>query len=242
MPGVSSTLVYWPEAEEIFEPQRLRKFIDETDVLCLYDLPGITFNQGHTPTLFDPSENVVAGWHQLVEHGIPILGMHHAIASWPTWPFFAELLKGRFHYVPASLRGVEYPDSGYTPYTKQEFTVVAPQHPVCAGLPSTFSLTDETYLCPIFSAEVTPLLVTNAPQNTEVFKSAFAAIRREEQTTWAHPDGVPLVAWTHEVMNSQVVYLQPGDGPEAFANPSYQLLVHNAITWLAQTKGGPRGL
>ena len=235
--NVTSTLIKWPDAAELFSGSGVEKLLASTDVLALYDLPGISFQRGSTPSFVEPTPEIMAGWHTIVRRGMPILAMHHAIASWPTWPFFAELVKGRFHYTPAELRGVAYPDSGYSMYKEQTFTVVAPSHPICEGLPTEFSLTDETYLCPIFANEVTPLITTNAPQDDPSYLSALAAVRREEQTDWSHPAGCALVAWTHTFENSSVVYLQPGDGPEAFANVVYRQLASNAITWLATTKG-----
>ncbi len=54
--------------------------------------------------------------------------------------------------------------------------------------------------------------------------------------TWHHPPGSSLAAWTHRVERSTVVYLQPGDGPGAFANDQYRRLLTNAITWAASTR------
>ena len=234
---ITSTLVKWPEAAQLFSPPGLQNLLADTDVIALYDLPGITFQRGSTPSFFEPTPEVIAGWKSIVAKGLPILAMHHAIASWPTWPFFAELVKGRFHYTPGELRGVAYPDSGYSMHKEQTFTVIAEEHPICEGIPREFSLTDETYLCPIFADEVTPLITTDAPQGDTSYLSALAAVRQEQQSEWNHPKGTALVAWTHQYENSSVVYLQPGDGPLAFANPVYRQLTCNALTWLATTKG-----
>lgn len=234
--NIISTLVKWPEAAELFSPSGVHELLASTDVLALYDLPGISFQRGSTPAFFEPTPEIMAGWETIVKSGLPVLAMHHAIASWPTWDFFAELVKGRFHYTAGELRGVAYPDSGYSMYKEQTFTVVAQDHPICEGLPREFSLTDETYLCPIFADEVTPLITTDAPQSDSSYLSALAAVRREEQSGWTHPKGSALVAWTHTYEKSSVVYLQPGDGPEAFANTVYRQLTRNALTWLATTK------
>jgi len=40
----------------------------------------------------------------------------------------------------------------------------------------------------------------------------------------------------YTVERSTVVYLQPGDGPGAFANDEYRRLLTNAITWAASTQ------
>jgi len=120
----------------------------------------------------------------------------------------------------------------------QVLTVVAPEHPVCAGLPPSFALTDEPYLCPIFEDAVTPLLRTDAPRTDADHESVAHALVPAEATreTWHHPPGSSLAAWTHRVDRSTVVYLQPGDGPGAFANDQYRRLLTNAITWAASTR------
>jgi hypothetical protein len=108
---------------------------------------------------------------------------------------------------------------------------------VCAGLPSTFPLTDETYLCPVFEDSVTPLLLTDAPRTDADHESTAHALlpAGDERPPWHHPPGSPYLAWHHLVERSTVVYLQPGDGPSAFENPHYHRLLDNAIAWAATT-------
>jgi hypothetical protein len=230
--GVKSDVLKWPEAEELFTVDAVEKMHREGRVLALYDLPGIRFNRGSEPDLVAPSPEIIESWRRMTQLGIPILAMHHAIASWPTWPLFAEILKGRFHYVPAKLRGQEYKDSGWANPVHQVFDVLLPAHPICEGLPISFELTDETYLCPIFENEVTPLIATRSSRESTQFSSAYAAIRREDQGDWFHQEESRLVAWTHKYEMSSVVYLQPGDGPLAFTNEHYRKLISNTLYWL----------
>ncbi|MDP5109534.1 MAG: ThuA domain-containing protein [Ilumatobacteraceae bacterium] len=230
--GVESDVLKWPHAEELFTVDAVEKMHREGRVLALYDLPGIRFNRGSEPNLVAPSPEIIEAWRRITQLGIPILAMHHAIASWPTWPLFAEILKGRFHYVPAKLRGQKYIDSGWANPVHQVFDVLLPAHPICDGLPESFDLTDETYLCPIFEDEVTPLIATRSSRESSQFSSAYAAIRREEQGDWFHQEESRLVAWTHKYEKSSVVYLQPGDGPLAFTNEHYRKLISNTLYWL----------
>ncbi len=234
--GIESVVVKWPEAAALFTTNAIEKMHREGGVLALYDLPGIQFNRGSEPDLVDPSTEVTEAWQRLTHLGIPILAMHHAIASWPTWPLFAEILKGRFHYVPAELRGRDYIDSGWANPVHQVFDVLLPSHPICEGLPESFELTDETYLCPIFESEVTALISTRASSHSSNFSSAYAAIRREDQGDWFHQDESRLVAWTHKYEMSTVVYLQPGDGPLAFNNDHYRKLISNTLCWLSKER------
>jgi len=228
------SLITWPTAGEMFTPSGVIRLLQDFDVLALYDMPGIRFRPGESPEFVAPSDDIVAAWSALTNRGMPVLGLHHSIASWPTWPGFAEILKGRFHYAPARLRGVSYPDSGYAMNVKQRFDVAMPDHPVCVGLPTSFELTDETYQCPVFDAEVAVLIRTNAPRDDAHHTSAFAAVRRKSDPRWRHSPASDAVAWTHSYGASQVVYLQPGEGPESFDNHWYRMLVNNAVKWLAE--------
>lgn len=230
------SLIAWPTAGDLFTPPGVVRLVETFDVLALYDMPGINFRRGDSPEFVDPPGDVVAAWSTLTTKGMPVLALHHSIASWPTWPGFAEILKGRFHYAPATLRGIDYPDSGYAMNVTQRFQVAIPDHPVCEGLPSTFELTDETYQCPVFDEEVEVLIRTDAPRDDAHHASAFAAVRRESNPAWRHSPASSAVAWTHLSGASRVVYLQPGEGPESFDNLWYRVLINNAVQWLADQK------
>lgn len=230
------TLIEWPTAEDLFAPAGVVRLLENFDVLALYDMPGIKFQRGESPEFVAPSDDVVAAWTALTERGMPVLALHHSIASWPTWAGFAEILKGRFHYAPAVLRGIDYPDSGYAMNVTQRFEIAFPDHPVCKGLPSSFELTDETYQCPVFDDEVEVLIRTDAPRDDAHHASAFAAVRRESNPGWRHSPASSAVAWTHTYGASPIVYLQPGEGPESFDNDWYRILINNAVQWLADQK------
>jgi hypothetical protein len=232
--GVRCTHRPWPDAIDVFAAGGL----DDTDVLVLYDMPGLAFQRGELPGLPDPPAQVQTGWGRLLEAGVPVVALHHSIASWPAWPRFADIVGGRFHYVAATLHGTSWPDSGYRHEVRQQLAVADPTHPVCAGLPASFELTDETYLCPVFDDAVVPLLVSDAPKTDDEYYSATLAVTGHmySRAGWHHPAGSRLAAWTHTVGHSTVVYIQPGDGPEAYANPHYRRLLSNAIRWAATTR------
>jgi uncharacterized protein len=207
------------------------------DALVFYDMPGITFTRADPPTEFPrPSDSMVEGMRALLQEGVGMVFLHHAVASWPAWEEYAEIVGGRFHYQPGTLRGVSYPDSGYRFEVHHTVEVLDPTHPVCAGLGSLFELTDELYLSPVFEGSVVPLLRTTfAMDDPSQFFSADAAIRGRRNTNdgWTHPTGSQLVGWAKNAGNSPVVYLQFGDGPATYADPSFRRVVDNAVRWVA---------
>ena len=238
MTEVEVSLRRWPEAEAVFAPHRL----DATDVLMLYDMPGVGLGRSGdgqmSVTPAEPPVQVQEGWDRLLHRGVPVVALHHALAGWPSWPRYADILGGRFHYRPAVLRGRQWPDSGYRHEVAQSISVVTPSHPLCAGLPSSFELIDEAYLCPVFDDEVTPLLVTNAPRSDHDHLSAATATGMvvTDGIAYSHPAGSDLAAWTHRVGSSSVTYIQPGDGPAAYSNQWYQALLLNAVRHAAPTR------
>ncbi|API59164.1 hypothetical protein BSL82_07475 [Tardibacter chloracetimidivorans] len=232
MDGIAATMVDQPAAARLMNPEGMRGF----DALVLYDMPGLDFEAADdAPAYVDPPDALRTGFRQLLEQGTGIVALHHSIAGWPSWPEYGEWLGGRFLYHPGQVRERDWPDSGYAHDVTHDVEVLV-DHPVTAGLPPRFTLTDELYLCPVFEAEVAPLLRSSATFTRDHFWSAELAVagRMHDRSGWDHPMGSSLVGWTRQAINSRLVYLQPGDGPAAYDNPHYRRLVENAIRWVAR--------
>ncbi|QUD90511.1 ThuA domain-containing protein [Phenylobacterium montanum] len=231
LPGVACTLVEQPLAARLMNPDGMKGF----DALVLYDMPGLDFGAADRPAYVEPDEAFKAGFLALLDRGIGVVALHHAIAGWPAWPEYAELLGGRFLYKPGPLLGSLRPDSGYRHDVVHTVEFADPGHPVVSGLPQSFALTDELYLFEVFEDLVTPLLRSGHAFTRDGFYSASQAVagRMFSNEGWAHADGSNLVGWTKRARNSPLVYLQPGDGPSTYADPNYRRLIENAIRWAA---------
>lgn len=229
--GVACTLVEQPLAARLMNPEGMRGF----DALVLYDMPGLDFGREPRPAYVEPDPAFKAGFLALLDQGIGVVALHHAIAGWPAWPDYAELLGGRFLYRPGPLRGQARPDSGYRHDVQHSLEAVQPDHPVLAGVPPRFDLTDELYLFEVFEDSVQPLLRSSHHFVRDGFYSAAQAVagRMFSNAGWSHPEGSNLIGWTKRARNSPLVYLQPGDGPNTYADPNYRRLVENAIRWVA---------
>lgn len=207
------------------------------DVIVFYDMPGLQFTGGDPPVRFpSPPPEVVDTFDALRAAGTGLVFLHHAIASWPAVEWFADMVGGRFHYQPAVWRGVAYPDSGYVFDVTHRVDVIDRSHPVCAELGDGFELTDELYCFPVAEADVVPLMRTDFPVDDDRhFFSADLAIRgrRNDNSGWTHPTGSSLVAWAKTAGKSPLVYLQFGDGPVTYADPSFRRALLNAIRWTA---------
>lgn len=232
MDGIAATMVDQPAAALLMNPEAMRDF----DALVLYDMPGLDFEAPeNAPHYRAPSDALKAGFRALLEQGKGVVALHHALAGWPTWDEYHDWVGGQFFYHPGQSRGAPVPDSGYCHDVTHEVQVVA-DHPVTAGLPERFTLTDELYLGQVFEADVTPLLRSSATFDRDHFWSAELAVQGQMycRDGWTHPAGSNLIGWTRQALNSRLVYLQPGDGPATYADPHYRRLVENAIRWVAR--------
>ena len=234
MEDVEYTLVEQPAAQALFTPEQAVNY----NAYVLYDMPGIKFTAGG-PEFATPSDAYKQNFHAMLEQGIGMVFMHHAIAGWPSWPEYADIIGGRFLYVPGELRGQACQDSGYRHSVTHNIAVVA-DHPVTEGLPEKFEITDELYLGEVFEEEVEPLLVSDHQFVQENFYSAAKVVQEGKMFNndgWSHAPGSNLIGWHKTIGRSRIVYLQCGDDPVAYANPHYRRLIGNAIRWVSASRG-----
>jgi len=229
--NIACSAVDQPAAQAFFNPQAAEPY----DAIVLYDMPGIEFRPGGAPVLHEPPADFVAGFEALLEQGQGFVFLHHAIAGWPAWPGYADLLGGSFLYEPATVRGRKRPNSGYRHGVTHRVSPVAPDHPVVAGFADGFEIEDELYLFEAFEDEVVPLLRSDYDFVGDNFYSASLAIRGEmfSRRDWTHPRGTNLIGWARRQGTSPIVYLAMGDGPAAYANPAFRKILENAVRWVA---------
>ena len=235
LPDLSYCSVEYPASQAFFSPELAAGF----RTFVFYDMPGMDFqnpdpSDGLAPRLIEPPAQFKQDFLDLVARGHGFVFLHHALAAWPAWPDYAELVGGQFLYKPGPVRGRTCPDSGYRHEVSHTLTVET-DHPVTQGLPRQFSLTDEVYLAHTFEDDVIPLLSSDYDYQQDNFYSAQEAVqgRLHSQENWQHGAGTSLIAWVRRQGNSPVVYLQCGDGPETYANPDFRRLLGNAIAWVS---------
>ncbi len=232
--SVSYTHVEQPAAQLFYSPQTAAPY----DAIVAYDMPGIGFGPGG-PAYPVPDAEFQSQFKALLEQGKGMVFLHHAIAGWPAWEEYAEILGGRFLYTPASLRNKPRQDSGYRHKTTHNIRVNRDNpmtHPITDGLPDSFPMTDELYLYEVFDDSVIPLLTSDYGFVEENFYSASKAViegRMFDNDGWQHQPGSNLVGWVKSWGNSPIVYIQGGDDPEAYSNSHYQTLIENAINWVS---------
>jgi uncharacterized protein len=144
-------------------------------------------------------------YENLVQSGKALIFLHHALVSYQKWPGFINIIGGKYN-ASDTLK----PLSVYQHDVEIPVQVLRSDYPVTTGLKD-FVIHDETYGNCIILPDVQPLLSTNQPQS------------------------LPYLAWVHKAGKSKVMYIQCGHGPEAFGDPNYRRLIHQAIRWSAET-------
>jgi uncharacterized protein len=80
------------------------------DAIVCYDMPGVDFTSDDAPRLVQPEAGFTRDYLAMLDEGVGMVFLHHALAAWPAWPEYAEIVGWRFHYRPAD-------NSGQTPAT-----------------------------------------------------------------------------------------------------------------------------
>ena len=217
-----------PEGGEADAAETIRT----ADALLFYDMAGYTFADGAVTTR-PPSPAFRDAVASRFASGKGAVAMHHAIAGWAEWPEWHQWLGGQFHYQP----GPHGPDSGYRHLVHYTAQVIA-DHPVTRGLPATFAVSDELYLCPIDESALSPLIRAEGFAFTrDNFYSAAQAVAGAMfgNAGWSHPAGSNCIAWESCTCPARLIYLQCGDGPATYTNPHVRRMLAQALDY---TTGG----
>jgi type 1 glutamine amidotransferase len=233
VPDTVWTQVQHPAAPALFDAERARAF---AAILC-YDMPGLDFKKGGGSggagvDFVQPPAFLKSGMDSLLEQGKPFIFLHHALAGWPAWPRYQDIVGGRFHYKRDAAANIL--DSGYLHAVKHRVRVVA-DHPITAGVDREFEIEDELYLTDVDEAGKIPLLRSSFDFDPQAFNSAHEAAVNDRlfaRYPWKRPHGSNLIAWLKRAGNSPVVYIQCGDGPAAYANPSLRAVLANTVAWI----------
>jgi hypothetical protein len=164
-------MVDQPAAAVLLNPEHMRRY----DAILFYDMPGLDFRAANAerPGFVDPPAYLTAGFEALMAEGKGMVMLHHASAGWPSWPRYAEAIGNRFLYRDAVIGGSAQSHSGYLGDIAYTARVAEVAHPILAGLPQQFELTDELYLQQVFEdPAMQPLLYLVDEVAPQRFQSA----------------------------------------------------------------------
>ncbi|MFO8013958.1 MAG: ThuA domain-containing protein [Phycisphaerae bacterium] len=192
MEGLEATHVALKDHSEIFEDVSGWPY----DTIVLYNMTQ------HI------SEKRRKNFLSLLDKGVGLVVLHHAMAAWQGWPEFREIVGGQFLLKPTTIDGVKYKKSGWKHGVDYTVHVADPKHPVTRGVKD-FEIHDETYCRYWVSPKAHVILTTDEKTSDEA------------------------IGWTRTYKGAKVCYLINGHDGKAYANPSYRRLVAGAIRWTA---------
>ena len=164
--------------------------------VVLYDMP---------PAITDVQRaNILS----LFQRGTGLVVLHHALASFQSWPDYERIIGGRYPQPPKGQPAVS-DKVGYQHDVEVTVAVLDNGHPITAGIPS-FTVRDEIYWGYRVGADTHPLLTTSHPKS-----------------------GKPLM-WTRNEGKSRIVYLQLGHDRFTFDTPAYRTLLARSINWVSE--------
>jgi len=167
------------------------------DVIVLYN-----FNQKMT----DPQ---AGNFLKLMDKGVGLVILHHAIAAYPNWPEFRKILGGRYYLKDeVDSDGTKHARCQYKHGVDMKVHVEDPACPVAAGV-SDFTIHDETYKGYTVDPQVKVFLTTDDPTSEKA------------------------VGWTNTYRKANVCYLELGHDAKAYASKEMQTLYAQAIKWAA---------
>ena len=236
-PELLTTQVEQPAGQIMLQPENIAEY----EAVVFYDMSGTESPDGGASFVAAPDDykkSIAA----LLESGKGIVMMNHALVQWPAWPEWRDVGGSSFRLTEGEVFGEAVSGSGYRggggePHRnpRGNVTPVAPGHPVVAGLDDGFNVADELYLMSkSFETQpgILPLMQTDYPMVRENFNPPPLA-PPEEQANWDHPEGSNVVVWAKKSVNSLVVAMTIGDGPECYANEGFRKLLSNALHWVA---------
>lgn len=141
----------------------------------------------------------------LLQKGKAMIFLHHSLVSYQGWEEFQRIIGGKY-YGRATLVGGDTLKSSYQHDVIIPVKIENRQHPVTKGL-TDFQIYDEVYGNFGVQPTIKPLLSTT------------------------HPGSSRYIAWINPYGRSDVLFIQLGHGPEAFANPYYRKLLLQGIQW-----------
>jgi type 1 glutamine amidotransferase len=148
-----------------------------------------------------------------IESGGGGVGLHSSSGSERNWPYFWQVLGGKFAAHPRM----------------QSFTVKVadPDFPAVKGLPAEFTWRDECYFIENLNPDIHPVLVTDRT------KLSYLDLMKIDVNSFPNP--LPL-AWYHNFDGGREFYLALGHNKEDYANPILYGIIERGILW-AMKKG-----
>jgi type 1 glutamine amidotransferase len=190
---ITYDLVKHPDAFAKFEAATIKNY----RTVLLYDMPT------------NITEKMQRDFLAMLENGVGLVVLHHAVCSYRNWPEYMRIAGGRYAHTPWIKDGIEQPASTYTHDVEFMVKVGNHEHPVIKGI-TDFRIVDEVY------------------GNMEILPTVHPLLSTDESNS------SPLVGWVNPYGNSRIVALTLGHDKQAWENPAFIQILSQAIRWTAE--------
>jgi type 1 glutamine amidotransferase len=186
--------------------------VDSTDDSSVFTDAGLTpykalvFANSNNEA-FDTQEQRQA-FQRYIRAGGGFVGIHSASGSERNWPYYWQILGGKFLRHPK-----------LQPFTVR---VADPNHPATKGLPASFLWEDECYFIGYLNPNIHPLLVTDPGKLDDPERSKYPATLLGKS--------MPL-AWYMQEDGGREFYTALGHKKEHYANPILCQHILGGILW-----------
>jgi len=165
------------------------------DVVLLYN-----FNQRI-------NESEQANFLKLMDKGVGLIVLHHAMAAYPDWREFRTLGGGKFYLKPTPEEGATR-GSGVKFGVNMKVRAADADHPITKGLED-FTIHEEAYNHYWVDPQAKVLLTTEEPSSDKV------------------------LAWAKTYRKARVFGMQLGHDEKAWACPGFRTVLVRAVRWTA---------
>jgi len=153
------------------------------------------------------SENARANFLKLLDRGVGLVAMHHAVAAYPGWVEYEKIIGATYSLKKGLVRnGMKFMRPIWKHGVDFNVRIADETHPITKGMKG-FKIHDESYLGWAHHPGSHVLLTTDQPLNNH------------------------RLAWTRFYKKARVMFIQLGHGAHAFRSKDFQTLTAQGIRW-----------
>jgi type 1 glutamine amidotransferase len=149
----------------------------------------------------------------LLDRGVGLVVLHHAVAAFQDWPEFEKIAGTRYYLKETVVDGVKHLQGAWKEGVDFTIHVEDPEHPITKGL-ADFQVHDEGYRNQTYAPDNHLLLSTDSPASEKP------------------------IAWVRTYKNARVFCTPVGHGSQIFTSEPFRRVVARAIRWTAKRNVG----
>lgn len=216
-----------PESEKIMQELGKQNGFDVTisqdsaKVITAENLKNIDVLIFYTTGELPWSEEQKKLFLDFVRNGKGFIGIHSATDTFYKWPEYGELIGGYFDGHP------------WNSDAKVAVQKVDKNFSVTKHWEDAWEWKEETYQYRNFNAKECKVVLRMDTTKTDMNKKDVRGIHAANGQANLQPDSFPLV-WYRTYGQGRVFYSEPGHNSEVWNHPKYQMMLVNAIKWVAK--------